>query len=721
MKKFYAFFLSVLLSIPALMADDYVDPNGLKFYINLNTQKAGFSGISDEKKNDIVDLVIPDNISYNGKQYPVIEVLEKACQTNAKLNSIKFGNEMLRIGGQAFYSCSALRKVEFGQNIHVISSMAFYGCAALKNLQLPGNLDSMGDFAFYNCTGLSGTINIPATTQAIGYNPFARCTGITAFSVDANCKNFAAKDGVLFDKNITKLISYPLGLKDATNNFVTKYTVPSTVKTIGSNSMRNNARLESVVFNDGLEAIEDQAFNVCGLKEVNIPSSLTTLGDRVFTGSRDITFTVAGDNPSFCAKNGMLCTKDGKRLICGVNISNLTIPDGVESIDRYAFYYLFSISNLNLNGVKSVGEAAFYNVPSLKEVNFGSALEEIGDQAFRMCTQISKVEFPSTLRRIGNASFLMCYGIKSVKFNEGLEAIGNNAFQQNVSLEEVNIPSTVRTFGDAIFYSCSALQKATLAEGLTSTGSNMFTQCGNLFEVKLPSTLESIEKLTFLNTSNLEEINFPAKLKLIGEGAFQKSGIPGEIVLPDACEEIGHAAFTYCPNITAFTAGKGLRVIEDNGLGGNDNLVNINLNEGLVKLGSLALGHNQALKSVIIPSTVTTIGDYLFGETKNIIEIENRAVNPQPLTATLFFYNEQYSYVKLCVPAESVDKYKSADIWRAFRVIEGSAAGLNDIETSDAEIVEIYDLAGRRHENLVKGINIVKMSDGSVRKVISRD
>lgn len=722
MKKVYTLLLAIILSMPAMMADDYVDSNGLKFVINVNTSKAGFNGVDADHMNLMTDIVVPDYINYNGKDYPVMEVLTGACYNNPKLKSIKFGNQMLRIGSQTFYNCKALEKVEFGANVHTISSMAFYGCSSLNNLVLPPDMDTLGDFAFYKCTGLTGTINIPASTLVIAYNPFAACTGISGYTVDEGCRRFKALDGVLFNSDCTTLISYPLGLKDANGKYVTSYTLPSTVKTIGSNAMRDNARLETVVFNEGLETIGDQAFNLCSLKEVNLPASLTAMGDRVFSGCRNITkFTVAESNPNFSSRGGMLCSKDGKTLICGVGTSAVVIPDGVEIIERYSFYNLFTINTLNLNGVKYVGEASFYNCPGLKEINLGNALEEIGAKAFMQCSQFSKLDLPSTLKKIGDASFSMCFGLKTVKFNEGLEEIGANAFMQNISLEEVSLPSSIKTMGNGIFVNCQGLQRASLAEGITATGQNMFTQCSSLVEVKLPSTLKTIEDLTFLNTGFLEDLDFPRGLTKIGEGAFQYSGLSGEITLPDACEEIGHAAFTYCANMTAFTAGKGLRTIGENGLGANQNLAKINLNEGLTSIGYLAFGHLPALKTIIIPSTVTTIGDHIFGETKNLLEIENRAVNPQPLGNTLFYYREQYQYVKLRVPAESVDKYKTAKEWKEFRVIEGSAAGLNDLESSDAEIVEIYDLGGHRHENLIKGVNIVKMSDGTVRKVVSRD
>ena len=120
---------------------------------------------------------------------------------------------------------------------------------------------------------------------------------------------------------------------------------------------------------------------------------------------------------------------------------------------------------------------------------------------------------------------------------------------------------------------------------------------------------------------------------------------------------------------------------------------------------------------------MTSIGNYAFSNCTGLTEIVSLASIP-PVCNAGVFGNVDKSLCTLKVPKGSKDAYRQADGWKDFVNIE--EVDVTAIETvaaegvSNADITAIYDLNGRRRDALQPGINIVKMSDGTTRKVIKR-
>ncbi len=145
----------------------------------------------------------------------------------------------------------------------------------------------------------------------------------------------------------------------------------------------------SVSIPDGVTSIGDGAFYGCGgLTSVTIPGSVTSIDDGAFYGCNKLTrIMVDASNPYFSSANGLLLSKDGKKLILGVN-GDVVIPDGVTSIGNYAFYNCSGLASVTIpESVKDIGTGAFSGCGNLKSVmldgdapNIGSwAFEDVGD------------------------------------------------------------------------------------------------------------------------------------------------------------------------------------------------------------------------------------------------------------------------------------------------------------------------------------------------------
>lgn len=109
----------------------------------------------------------------------------------------------------------------------------------------------------------------------------------------------------------------------------------------------------------------------------------------------------------------------------------------------------------------------FYDGVNLREVLLNNGLQSIGDGAFAFCTSLESITIPSTVKDIDEAAFYKCSSLKEVVLNEGLVKIGQSAFSRCESLERISIPSTVIDIDDGqAFYKCSSLKELVLNEGL---------------------------------------------------------------------------------------------------------------------------------------------------------------------------------------------------------------------------------------------------------------
>lgn len=178
---------------------------------------------------------------------------------------------------QPWYSNrSDITSVVIEPGVTSIGSLAFYECSNLTSITIPSGFISIGDYAFWNCTGLT-SITIQNGVTSIGTGAFWNCTGLTDITVDSNNSSFCSESGVLFNKDKTTLIYYPLGKNDSS------YTIPDGVTVIEQYAFYCNSKLTSVTIPSGVTSIGEMAFRECsGLTSVIVPSSVTSIEYNAF-------------------------------------------------------------------------------------------------------------------------------------------------------------------------------------------------------------------------------------------------------------------------------------------------------------------------------------------------------------------------------------------------------------------------------------------------------
>ncbi len=178
------------------------------------------------------------------------------------------GYPVTEIGRDAFRSCDSLSSVVMPDSVTMIGNTAFFSCANLTAITIGNNVNSIGNQAFSYC-GIT-SINIPASVLELGSNLFSGSASLTAINVAGNNTVYSSIDGVLLNKNQTKLMSYPEGRPDKT------YLMPDSIMNIDGSAFGDCNLLQSVTIGKNVIEINDYAFNGCKyLESINVAENNT--------------------------------------------------------------------------------------------------------------------------------------------------------------------------------------------------------------------------------------------------------------------------------------------------------------------------------------------------------------------------------------------------------------------------------------------------------------
>ena len=156
----------------------------------------------------------------------IVTRLDESFTGHLSLPAFLDGLPVTSIGDGAFSGCAALNSVTIPDSVTDIGYSAFSGCTGLTSLVIGSSVRNIGSRAFYGCTGFT-SVTIPDSVSIIGLYAFRYCTNLTAISVDSGNSAYVSLDGVLYNKNVTRLIQYPYVREGA-------YSIPDSVTDIGS-------------------------------------------------------------------------------------------------------------------------------------------------------------------------------------------------------------------------------------------------------------------------------------------------------------------------------------------------------------------------------------------------------------------------------------------------------------------------------------------------------
>ena len=327
-----------------------------------------------------------------------------------------------------------------------------------------------------------------------------------------------------------------------------------------------------------------------------------------------------------------------------------------------------------------IGSAKKYKITNLKiigEIN-GTDWRMIRDMAGRNVSHdetegnLSELDLSDASIVPGGDYYITCaYFDYPSKIHTSYQVIGDLAFEGCSGLTSLKLPSDIRLIGRNAFEGCSGLTSITLPSGVTEIQHSAFYGCSGLTSITLPSGVTEISNFTFSGCSGLTSLTLPSGVIEIGSSAF--SGCSGltSLTLPSGVTWIGHFAFYGCSGLTSIT----------------------------------------------LPSGVTEIGESAFANCSGLTSIYVYA-EKMPKLRTNMFDGCDAKKCTVYVPKGTYDDYWLSEFGYFENIVEFDPTDINNVITSnDTKELSRYSLNGQRLSAPTKGLNIVKYSDGSVKKV----
>lgn len=604
-----------------------------------------------------------------------------------------------------FRDCDSLATLNIGENVEYVSSYLCKGCTGLSTINFSSSVKEIGYYAFYGCTSLT-SVDIPNTVTAIGVGAFEGCTGLTSFympasvtgfsgraldgctsmteiNVDPENKEFMSIDGVLYTKDKSYIVKYPVGRTD------TEYTIDSNTKIINSYAFTGNEHLANIVIPDGVKEIYYQAFSDCvNINQFSLPKSIELL-------YRDAFHNTGWYNNQ---PDGVLYIDD----LCvghkGGVTGTLSIKEGTRVVACEAFFEQELITEVIIpNSVTSIGHYAFYGCKGLTEVTVPNSVTFLGKGVFFENSNLEKVQLPESLTEIPDG-LLLSTAIKEIAIPASVKRIGQAAFQNCLNLTNVEVPNTVTEIDEYAFSLCSNLISITLPKTLTEIDIALLWGCYNLASITIPESVNEIKDYAFDSCWRLKSVKSLNPIPPVCVAGAFNGAYEARLEVPAGSKDAYMTATEWSNFANVVEAAK----------------VEISTQEDCatfeipVTEGAVAYTVNVYADEAMTVLVATTHYD----ADGNIVSKSPR--QSTTLALSIDGLNDGTYYYEVLVKSESGETLNN---YVGLFDID-SVTGIDEIMTEDAVEVARYDAGGKLLAAPVKGLNIVKYSNGAVKKVI---
>ncbi|MBR6028255.1 MAG: leucine-rich repeat domain-containing protein [Clostridia bacterium] len=392
------------------------------------------------------------------------------------------------VGWYAFCDCPNLTTVSLGNSVTRINDRAFQNCPMLKTLDYLNKLETIGGMAFTGCKGLT-RVDLPETVVSIGNYAFSECSQLKTFTMHNGVTSIGTK-AFGWCGQLRRLAFY------------------------GTQSQWAELARGDLGLNDSVSVV--CCDGSCG------PDTFWTLsGDGVLTivGTGTISADLVYDEGwyEYVPVSYWYGMRD--------QVRSVIICEGVEYIGNYAFENLNSVKEVKLPGsIKMIGEEqggiVFAGCSSLERINLPEGLTSIGWRSFGGCTSLKEISLPQSLITLGSEAFANCRNLTEVALPDNLKVLREGVFSGCTSLTSVSLPDSLITIYSSVFKNCTSLKSIQLPEGLTVIYTSTFENCRSLKSIRLPDGLTELGNRAFAGCAGLTDVYIPDSVTKFGDNVF---------------------------------------------------------------------------------------------------------------------------------------------------------------------------------------------------------
>ncbi len=636
----------------------YSSPNGgLSYSIGATAMVTYQNEYSSNNYYGLKTLIIPPKITYNGNEYVVTKIGEKAFHSCYSLEIIFIPNTIEFIGYNAFYSYNATTYCEVESR-------------PTSWLSLPPNNNVVWNAHLLNGMIFKITSDTPPYTAS-------------AVKYIGDSISFEIPSVILVDSIEYKVVEIGEETFSGCEN-LESVTIPNTIKSIGSNAFSGCSKLSSITMGNSVVSIGNNAFDGCSeLSSITISESVTRVGSGVFSGCDKLDYNVFDngcyvgndENPymvlfmpkkqdiTSCAVHNKCKIISGSAFSSCSNLATVTIPESVATIGNGAFNGCNSLTNAEFASISSLCGIVFENYDAnplyyvhrlyiggkeMTELSIPNTVTAIGNYAFSGCNNLKSLFIPNSVKSIGVNAFDGCKSLKSLTIPKNVEYVGDNAFNYCDSLTAVTTESNADFSKTAITFKNGDLRYKVLNKETVEVYGATIASIFNYGEGGLGNTYITIPTIvTAGNTYNVVSI---------GASAFYGKRIES-ITIANTIKSIGTRAFASCANLRTVTIPESVLTIDTLAFDYCNYIETLNFNTNAI--GAHFAG-KTSLKTLHIGEAVTSISTNSFNGCDKLVNVISAATTPPTLPDGDPFIKADTIYVK----AESVEAYQTAPYWK---------------------------------------------------------
>lgn len=507
------------------------------------------------------DVVIPESITYNGKTYKVTEVGTTAFK-NSDITSFTFASTITKVGKGIFQDCPLLTNVTFSTGLTKLGQNMFNGCTALTELSIPGVFSEIPSGLLTGCTNLTKlTLEEGETPLAIGVNAF----GLTS-AAEVPVKELYLYHKIDLDK-YTEMTNKPFRGCTALETVV----IGGNVDEVPASYFENCANLKNVTFEgEALTTVGTSVFAATGIENITFPEGVRTISSGILANATKLNTVTLG------AK-----TKTIEALAFkGSTLASVNLPDSLTSVGDMAFQSTKLTGVVALPGkVKTVGAQAFANIAGITGISLPAATKTVGDGFAMGCPALATFAVDAASENYSTVGTAMLQTkdaatLVAVAPAAGLETVAGDytalapyAAYGCTTVKSVALPKCA-TYGDYSLYGAGltslslsgTVGRYVAARNTAMTALNLATAevpvgvaQGNtaLTDVTLPEVVTVVKQDAFKGCTALKALRLGGFLAILEADCFAASGLTSLEVASTFPPAMAEGVFTAESAITA--------------------------------------------------------------------------------------------------------------------------------------------------------------------------